>query len=352
MNVTIQRPTRKAEAMLARVLRDGDTLAAEYPLVFGDGAVGQLSTIEAGGEPVAGCAFLTRTFQVGALRIPIGLIGSVATDPAHRGQGHASQALEQAQQSLARSGCAFALLWADDPDFYGPRGWLPMGTEVNHALPFAVAHLLPDPIGVRPARVEDIPSMHALYCAHTTRVERTLAETEQLLGAPNMTTLVLEREGTVVAYACEGRGKDLGGVIHEWAGVPLDALAVVRGHLERTGSNLILMSSRDATGVFRYLQVLGIQANLGILGMGKVISLEACAEVLRAALPGIDLTLHPDSICIHGPAGEANLDETMLLLLLAAPRGIRDMAEAVEQLTGVSMAALPLAPFCWGLDSI
>jgi GNAT superfamily N-acetyltransferase len=353
MAVEIRETTAAAVELLDGVLRAGSsTLAPEYPLVFGERAPGRLVTVEEEGRPVAGLALLERTLQCGAVRLPVGLIGSVATDPAYRGRGHATAALAEAERALSAAGCAIALLWAEDAEFYASRGWVPIGTEVNHVIPLEAVPLLPEASSVRPARPDDAPALHALYCAHTTRVERNLVESRRLLATPNMTTLVLERGGEPCAYACEGRGEDLKGAIHEWAGAPVEVLAVVRAHLQRVGRPLVLMSPRDARGVFRYLTVLGIEAHVGVLGMGKLLSNEAAATALSAACPKLTVTSAQECIRMTGPAGTAELDARQTLLALAAPRGSRHVVAAVEELTGAALDKLPLAPFCWGLDSI
>lgn len=353
MAVRTHEATPAAEAMLDGILRDGSSsLAPEFPLVFGERAPGRLVTIEDEEGPVAGLALLERTLQCGALRVPVGLIGSVATDQRYRGRGLATAALAEAERALTAAGRAFALLWADEAEFYEGRGWSPVGTEVDHVLHPEHAQLLPDATGVRAAVLDDAPALHALYCAHTTRVERGLEETRALLQAPNMTTLVLERGGAPCAYVCEGRGEDLSGVLHEWGGAPCDVLALVRAHLERLGQPLVLMSPRDAHGIFRYLAVLGIEAHVGVLGMGKLLSPEAAAAALGPACPDARVTATADGVRVHGPAGVTELDATQTLLLLVAPRGLREVVDAVAELTGADLSALPLAPFCWGLDSI
>src|SRR2546422_286103 len=80
--------------------------------------------------------------------------------------------------------------------------------------PPALASKLPRSDGARPLVLRDVPAVHALYRRHTTRVERSAAETAALLDCPRMSCLVRQRAGQVVAYACMGRGRDLADVIH------------------------------------------------------------------------------------------------------------------------------------------
>jgi len=331
---------------------EGQGLAAEYPLVFGDRAAGQQVTVQQDGRPVAGLAILRRTLLCRGVHLPVGLIGSVATDPAYRGRGYASAVLEEAERVLEGAGCAMALLWADEADFYSARGWAPVGTEVNHALPPAAAALLPSPLGVRRYRGADGPLLHSLYCTHETRVARSEEETVSLLAAPGMTTLVLERDGAVCAYACEGRGADLGGAIHEWAGAPLDVLALIRAHLERAGGPLVLMSPPSASGVLHYLEALGVESRTGVLGMGKLLSTQAAAQVLHSACPEALVEATDTGVELTGPLGSVALSRTETLLTLAGPPGLRGVVVEAELKAGCPLAGLPLEPFCWGLDSI
>jgi len=345
--------TPVAETMLAHALRDGRPLGAEYPLIFGEGAPGRLVTVEEEGVPVAGCATLARDVLAPPGRLRLGLIGSVGTDEVHRGRGLASAALKEAQRELADQGCAIALLWAEDADFYDRRGWSPIGSEVDHLIVPELAPLLPERPGVRVANAGDFDVIHDLYCAHTSRVERGREESRALLACPGTSTLVLETDGMLVAYACLGRGEDLHGAVHEWGGGPLDVLALVRRHLEGSPQPLALMSPRDEQGVHRYLAVAGIAGAVGILGMGKLISTEAAARTLEPLVgPEGCVTAIEAGVALDGPEGRAELDELQTLLLLAAPRGLRDVAEAAAELTGLDLGALPLNPFVWGLDSI
>ena len=76
------------------VLRGGDPIADEFPLVFRPEFPGRVVTLEESGSGVlATCAILVREARVGETRFRIGLIGSVATDSEHRGRRHASRVL-------------------------------------------------------------------------------------------------------------------------------------------------------------------------------------------------------------------------------------------------------------------
>ena len=64
----------------------------------------------------------------------------------------------------------------------------------------------------------DHQALHALHERKPWRVRRSLREMSLLLSTPGMDTVVLERAGAVVAYACCGKGADFVGWWHEGGG--------------------------------------------------------------------------------------------------------------------------------------
>ena len=64
----------QAQALLEGVLRDGSSLAGEYPLVFGADAPGELVTIAEQGEVRSACGVLVRDLLARGERVRVGLI--------------------------------------------------------------------------------------------------------------------------------------------------------------------------------------------------------------------------------------------------------------------------------------
>ena len=222
MNVAVTQQDACALELMERVLRNGNSLAPEYPLVFGDEAPGRLVVCEENGEVRSTCAILDRDLVTAHASIRAGMIGSVSTHPDHRGKGYASRVLDQAEDELRESGCMFSLLWADDPAFYAKRGYVEIGAENDFLLDVSSLSKLPPCDDVRPIEERDIQQVHSLYARHPERVERTAQETASLIFSPGMEVLVRENAGQVVGYSCLGRGDDMRGVIHEWGGRPED----------------------------------------------------------------------------------------------------------------------------------
>ena len=104
------------------------------------------------------------------------------------------------------------------------------------------------------------------------------------------------------------------------------------------------------------LDGIGVPCATGILGMGKLVSVEASVDLLGTlvgesgsvrALESVDLCLE-----IRGPKQSYGLSPRETMLAMFAACGDRNMTQMVEEHTGLSLPGLPLAPFVWGLDSI
>ncbi|MCP3914845.1 MAG: GNAT family N-acetyltransferase [bacterium] len=357
MNLTIDSASRSAEDLMRSVLREGEEIADEYPLVFDDRFDGRIVTARDDEELLSTCAFLVRELVIGPSRVRVGLIGSVATDPEHRRQGHGSQVLLKAEEELARRGCVFSLLWADEPQYYAGRGYVPIGAELNYVIHPEQASLLPDCDSARLAQPDDIERIHALYLAHSARVERSFDETRALLAGPGIETLVTERAGRAVAYSCLGRGGDLQTVVHEWGGDAEDVLALVHAHLDRQSVRrpLFMLVPAQAREVREYFELVGIRGAVGVLGMGKLLDVDRAGEILTEVAPQctvLALAASEPALRVSGPSGQIDLDGPNLLLTLFAPKLDRGVVDVVESQTGLELGALPLAPFVWGLDSI
>ena len=245
-----------------------------------------------------------------------------------------------------------------------------MGGEHVFLLSSELATALPDPRGVREARAEDVPKLLATYERHSVRVLRTAEELGAMLDCPDMTTLVVERGGGVVAYACRGRGADLGNVVHEWGGDDDDVLALVRAHIERSSSpgaagdasgQLFCMVPPAETELAYRLATLGAPSNTGMLGMGKILDPAGAAQLLQRALgPTAAVEFVPQGSVgaesrpyrFRGAQSSGDLDEGALMALLFGPPEVRDDVRMFLEEHAFPRRSLPLEPFAWGLDSI
>jgi hypothetical protein len=146
----------------------------------------------------------------------VALVGSVATDPARRGEGLASRVLEAAVAACDSQVDAM-LLWAERPELYGKHGFVD-GRAENCLAIARRPRRVRDGVVVRLAEVRDHDALHALHCRKPVRIERSRTVMSGLLTTPGMTTVVMEENGEVAAYACCGKGADLQGHWHEMGG--------------------------------------------------------------------------------------------------------------------------------------
>ena len=328
-----------AQHLMASVMRAGAPLIEEYPLVFGREAPGRVALIEAAsGRALSACALLARDFVVGSRRLRAGLIGSVATDPSCRGRGLASRVLQRAQQELARDGCLFVLLWAEDPAFYQARGYRSIGRELDFFVPPGRRPSFPTSAGVRLATAADVPEIHRLYSRHPSRVERTPAEMGALLAVPGMQVLVQEQAGRLQAYSCRGRGADLKGVVHEWGGAVEAVLACIGAHLEREQPGerreLVVFAAPDSAELAAGLRRAGMACASGVLGMARLLDRAGALRLLTELRP----ELRREALALS--------DELLLERLFGSGEAAPASLQPGER------SELPLCPFVWGLDSI
>ena len=368
MRVRVDKANASALELVERVMGSPGKapVAQEQPLALG-ARFGGLQVCVEEDHPrapvISTCSLLVRDLVMPEARLRLGLIGSVATDPAQRGRGLATTALKTAERELAQRGCMASFLWADQAQFYEARGYRAAATEVDWFLPLGSAQALPEPSSVRPGRPGDAAAVHALYERHDRRVLRTREETAALLGSPGMRWLVrtaVEPEQEVVAYGCLGRGRDLAGVVHEWGGAAVDVLALVRALLESSSGaedspGLFLMSPPASDEIAELLEAAQATSLVGVLGMAKILRTDLACMSIRAAAQGPAPALVRSAAGrpkLSGPSGSVELDESTLFSLLLAAQGERLVVDRIEQAIGVSLPGLPLSPFLWGLDSI
>ncbi len=357
MSLQTEIRTQRAQELIQNTFGADRDLAGEYPLVFDPTFSGSLVGLEHENEVVSACAVLPRDLVLNGWLMRVGLIGSVATHPDHRGQGYAGQLLERAEHVLFHQGAVLSLLWADDAKFYEKKGYVPIGVEIDYKIEMQDAAKLPEALGVRFMQSRDLAEVHALYVRHSHRADRTLAETMALLQGPGITAIVREDEaGAIVSYIVMGRGHDLQGMVHEWGGDTQSVLACVRGLLQclpEECPGLYLMCPVTSVDMRQTLLDLEIPALEGILGMARIIDMGAMAKIFeRFGDARLTVTPEPEGLRLEGPAGSTVLDAQKVLLALMPPQGNRGVVDALETELGLRFDALPLSPFTWGLDSI
>lgn len=230
-----------ALALLAEVhaYPSGEDYAREYPTVFGQPNGARLATALEGERAVACAAALPGWVEApgGGPQSPaLGLarIGSVATAPGSRGRGLASSLVMQLHRELHAEGMAVAALWAERGGLYARLGYAPVGSAwLTPAAPLPQVPFRPG-LRITPWR----PGM-PLCPRGGMELRRSEVETRALGSIPGVEGVVGLREGSVCAHALVGKGRDMQGIIHDWAGALEDVLALV-GALQGSGARLMM----------------------------------------------------------------------------------------------------------------
>jgi GNAT superfamily N-acetyltransferase len=332
-------------------LRSAGTFSVndEYPSLFGEFPGGESLVIKLNGHIASHVGLLVREFQHPAFRLRVGLIGSVATATEFQGRGFATELVNQAMIQLRRKGCAIALLWSENLDFYSSFGFVRAGRELD--LQFR-AHDLPE-FAEKPVPFNLKTHGHKLwrlYQKHDVKLDRSLEEQKRLCAVPNMKIFVTEKNDAVTSYLAIGKGADFSNYVHEWAGETEDLLINLSGVAKKYYPDTVLTLLAPAHYPLNGLRRLALQENRGVLGLMKIVDKQSLmnryCHYLRSCKIEHTWDRENGIFSSHGAEIKLNQESDYLRLVF---EGIGQEAEAPERLSSKPTAA-PF--FLWGLDSI
>jgi GNAT superfamily N-acetyltransferase len=255
--------------ILDRWLRPEAAISAadELPLLLGRDARAHRLVVRDGSAIVSHAALYTHRYRTPTGLLRIGVIGGVATDPVHRGRGHARRLIHALKQRARTDGLDAVILWDETGGgFYEPLGFLPAGQELIHSVPTDLATT--GTSRVRPFAPADLPAIAALHSRERAHTERTLDDWRALVAIPDSTIHVLDHDGEVLFFGVVGKGIDLQGCLHEWAGPDALLSTFVTGILPLTDhDHLHVMSAPWRRSATRSLYRLGAVSMTGILGL-------------------------------------------------------------------------------------
>ena len=205
----------KLRELLDREFDGTPGLMEEFPLLVGSANPERSFVAEENGQLVGHTAWRPLVLRSGDRRLPAAGIGLVTTHREWRGRGLAPRLVEACVEDAASQGAWLVLLFAQPRALYTRLGFRAAGQErMTHPDPG------PGSEDVRAGDPKEPGRLLPLLERHPVGVERTIAEFEALLRVRDTRLYVLEEGNRVVAYCVEGRGRDMRGVIHEWAGDP------------------------------------------------------------------------------------------------------------------------------------
>jgi predicted N-acetyltransferase YhbS len=337
--------------LLNAVLRSGRpaTIVEEYPTALHPDNLENVRVIIDEDQVVSHVVSLPVDYHVDDVEFRVGVIGSVATHPDHRGRGHASACLRACEEAVRRAGGSVAILWAEDDAFYLRQGYVRAGREDLFVIPTRFLRRRNDRSGVRRAGPADADGIAEVHLALRARTNRAPDAWRAYLSIPRMTTLVYERDGRIVAYACCGKGADFEGVVHEWAGPTMEVLDLVLEHvLAEDREDIVLLSPPYTGRMRRILRDRALPAHTGALGMMKIVEPTRLAETIQSftsARPEEATSveaLDDGRFRLDGPEGIFLLDGEQMLRTAFG-------AEVQEE---PMIPGLPIPFYLRGLDSI
>jgi predicted N-acetyltransferase YhbS len=154
-----------------------------------------------------------RLVTAGPARLPLALIGAVATDPAYRGKGFASTLVSELCVHAAGEGARFALLWGSEHRLYERLGFALAGKQIR--APLAQLSLESAPVQVLEGWDD------SLFETIRNRPDGVNLRQEDLRWyrlQKSVQWYRCEHEGRITAYAAMNRGIDLQNIVHEWGG--------------------------------------------------------------------------------------------------------------------------------------
>ena len=359
------------EALLAwlnRGLREGrkQRLEAEFPTaLFSQDLAKDLDkhiVVRCGGRLASHVLVHTIPVEAVGLRIELGMIGMVYTDPAFRGRGAARYGLERALEQLKRHGTPLAILWSDLDAFYNRLGFDRAGVENFYLLSASQCRRALSPsdenVRVRPVIASDWPELERLYAAKPCRHLRRAGDLARLAAGPDCETLVAIQGRVLTAYATMGRGDDLIGVVHEWAG-EADGLVACLNHFTRTRAEITLLEGPVHETATRPLRITGTRPHPGSLGLMRILDVEQLWSTLSSGCESLlNIRLRADSAAkdayvLETPQRSFKMSHRDTLSLLFGPSIPRALHLGLDPEIRFSLQTrFPWPMFLWGFDSI
>jgi predicted N-acetyltransferase YhbS len=187
-----------------------------YPWHLGTDNRRNLWVMVENGRVISHVGVSKRAMAIEGVRVPIGLMSAVATDPAYRGAGLASKLIDVLRQRHDREGLDLYLI-SGDRDLYRRIGAVPVGRRLHFVLNPADLRPFAHPeVTVRPASARDLRVIAALYARESVRLLRPAADFRRVFRAgwaalSPARFFVAEAGGRITAYFVAGVTRKHGG---------------------------------------------------------------------------------------------------------------------------------------------
>lgn len=219
---------------------EGQSYATDFAPLFESEALDRSRIAIVEGRIAASASGYPVTLLTPRARMPVTIVGAVATDERHRGLGYSKAVLAEIERDAVRGGSAGLVLWSDKIEFYQKLGFFEVGRQELFSLArFGGGALVDGDAEYR----WDWPQVRDLYERHSHRIARTEKHWSALAGITSCTRAQWrDRHGLVSAYLAFDRGRDLKGIVHEWGGERNALMSLVRAVLKKRPELLWLSS--------------------------------------------------------------------------------------------------------------
>lgn len=327
------------------------SIAKEYPQVFSDSNRSNLRVIMDGEKVLAHSAinYLIIKNTMGLFKVAA--IGSVVTASDCRNQGLSQKILQSCLEAAQGQGADFAILWTDLYDFYRKLDFELAGSEISAVIES------PLPIKEESLRFSqgnnvDPAALLQLYSQHTVSSIRTLEDIRRYLTIPNTQLYtVWDETGKLRAFAVEGKGADLNGYLHEWAGDVPSLLTLINRIVKHKEKPITLIMSSTAENLLRHLKTHPILINEGYLGMIRPLNVNSIFNKVHrhARNLGIsDFVLAQNEQGFELGRGEMLYQISDLKTLTKVLFGPIETSQSDSTLYPI----LPIPMWIWGWDSV
>jgi predicted N-acetyltransferase YhbS len=187
-----------------RVFRGGHPgdMGEEYPLLFDRENLKNLRVARSDGKLVAHVGICIRDANILGARLRVASIGSVGTDPDHRGHGLASQLMDDARRRSLEEGVSLMLI-SGSRGLYHRLGYVQVGCFHIYTVPAGETD--PD-FSITEFEDDDLPALVGLHQAEPVRFFRPEEDWRRVLAIKMLMNqladlLVVRHRGAVAAYA-------------------------------------------------------------------------------------------------------------------------------------------------------
>lgn len=345
---------------LSRQLRPNSSwsIAEEYPLALGKPNFHNIRVIRDGDQFLSAAVMKPMIIKTLAGLFKVGAVGSVVTEPSQRNKGLSHRILEECLTAAKDQGCDFAILWTDLYDFYRKLDFELAGKETSLLL----AETLPPPS--QELRYEctakiDPNAILRLYSTHSCGVVRNAEDIRKSLKIPNAKVFsAWSKDGKLKAFAVEGKGADLTGYLHEWAGEVEDLVSLFSFAQSQYNYALTVLSPSHAENLIRTLTALGAQKFEGVLGMIKILNpisfMMKVKKYFRAlGMEGVIFEYRDDHYYIGLGDEIFKTDSSSdVIRLVFGPQKASELYPFEGEMKEIFEHTLPLPLWVWGWDSV